>query len=725
MEDVLLTKRCLRMHLTLFILSVTVITLSDGGIPDATYVSYEQEGDYKIGGIFPLSNVGEVPCGLLPTLSAIQLTEAMVYAVNVVNNDTTLLPNVTLGFDIRDSCLTNEDAALWAALTLANSNQCGNFDMEKKVKSPGRVIGFIGPYTSSQSIVVSTISDLLEVPSIAYAASSDELSDKFRFEFFSRAIPPDSHQTEALADLLQYFNWKYVSLVYYSNSYGIRAAHAFQNFATKRDICIALSAPVRDIQTQQELTQLADALFDKRRARVVVMFVSSGTAKVIIATLQTIYAEFASEITWIGSDYWGHTIAPLTDEILPIGGIFVQFFNPTPVDFKTYFTNLSPETSKRNPWLNTYFVTNDDFTSVETYDSTGLGGLASSVIDSVFAFAHALDSLLKHSCPDVSRCPARLNITGRQLLQSIRNTSFEGTRGQFKLDSNGDSNGKYVLKNLQMLYTGEAALVDISVWDALNTSQKLTIYPEKIKWFNGTGGKAPRSICKEDCQAGYIVVPLKEKCCWGCRKCRNNEIALNQSECKVCEITEWPNEDFTICKPIEPSLLDMKHPILVLIILFSCLGEALCALITVGLVKYYNHPQVKASSRELSAFNIIGLQLGFLTIILLLLKPSTTACIIVHGVISLSFTLIYAPTLLKVSRIYRIFDAGKKSTQRPRWTGPKDQLILSTIFLTFQVTKSTYHYFHFDTPSLNFVVLAVVVFVVVVVSEEGYVYPAR
>ncbi len=106
-------------RLILLIFSMTIITLIDGRIPDATYVSYEQEGDFQIGGIFPLSNVGEVPCGSPPTLSTSQLTEAMVYAVNVVNNDTTLLPNVTLGFDIRDGCRSDEDSALWSALNLA------------------------------------------------------------------------------------------------------------------------------------------------------------------------------------------------------------------------------------------------------------------------------------------------------------------------------------------------------------------------------------------------------------------------------------------------------------------------------------------------------------------------------------------------------------------------------------------------------------------------------
>ncbi len=668
------------------ITSLMFIRLCDCGVPDAAHLSYVKQGDFKIGGIFPLNLEGISACGSVPTLTTIQLIEAMAYAVDTVNNDNDLLPNVTVGFDIRDDCFA-EDTALWAALSLIDIMECDVSGKEPD-RPPRDLLGLVGPLTSTQNVVVGAICDLLEVPTISFGATSDELSDKSRFEFFSRAVPPDSHQSEALADLLKYFNWKYVSLVYFANTYGIQASHAFQNFATEKDICIALSAPVRSVQTKTELQELAEALFRNQKAKVVVMFVGTGTANEIISTLQDTYPVFASVITWIGSEYWGHTMSPGTDDILPIGGIFVNFFLPAPADFQKYFTELSPETLKANPWFDMYVHQEGGIETIGNYVSSGLGGLAASVIDSVFAFAHALDSLLRESCSDMSNnCLSQVNVTGRQLLGFIRNTSFKGTRGQFKLDSNGDLNGKYVLKNLQILETGEAALVDIAVWDALNTSQKLTIYPDKIKWFNGSAGEAPRSICEEECQAGYIVVPLEEKCCWGCRKCQNNEIVLNQTECKVCDDIEWPNKDFTICEPIAPSLLGMQHPVLISIIMFSCLGVVLCILITLGLINYYHHPQVKASSRELSVFNIIGLQLGFLGIFLLLLKPTSASCMIVHAVISLSFTLIYAPTLLKVSRIYRIFDAGKKSTKRPKWIGPKEQSFFGTVLLIIQVNE--------------------------------------
>ncbi|XP_072048121.1 metabotropic glutamate receptor-like [Amphiura filiformis] len=664
------------------IVAVTLFKSINCGIPDSARVSYVQTGDFKLGGIFPLNLEGISACGSVPTLTTLQLVEAMVYAVNVINNDANLLPNVTLGFDIRDDCFA-EDTALWAAISLIQNDQCTSFENI----TAGNLVGFVGPVTSTQSVVVGAMCDLLELPSISFGATSDELSDKTRFEFFSRAVPPDSHQGEALADLLKYFNWEYVSIVYFANTYGIQASHAFQSYARERGICIAISLPVGSTQTRRELTEIADALYKSKKAQVVVMFVGSATANNIIKTLQNLDPNFADTITWIGSDFWGYTMSPQTDEILPLGGIFVNFFLPTPSDFEDYFTHLSRETSKGNPWAEMYFEDNSGLDTIGGYVSVGLGGLASAVIDSVYAFAYAIDDILQTLCSksdDKTNCLSHVNFTGRELLEFIRNTTFEGTRGLFQMDSKGDLSGKYALKNLQMI-DGEATLVDIAIWDGANITQKLTIHPEKIVWAGEARVTVPESSCRESCQVGYIVVPLEEKCCWGCRKCRADEIVVNSTECKTCDYTKWPNEDFSYCKNILPTLLDLRHPVVVVILLFSCLGVILCVLTTIGLVIHRDHPQVKASSRELSALNLFGLVLGFVAVFILFLEPTSVTCAVSQAVISLCLTLIYAPTLLKVSRIYRIFDAGKKSAKRPNWIGPREQLTLSTLLLLFQV----------------------------------------
>ena len=53
------------------------------------------------------------------------------------------------------------------------------------------VSGIIGPGSSATSLFVTRAAAIYEVPTIAYSASSDELSDKNRFPFFFRTVPSD------------------------------------------------------------------------------------------------------------------------------------------------------------------------------------------------------------------------------------------------------------------------------------------------------------------------------------------------------------------------------------------------------------------------------------------------------------------------------------------------------------------------------------------------------
>lgn len=67
------------------------------------------KGHIVLGGIFPMHehNIqqAEYPCGLIKEEKGIQRLEAMMYALDKINkNDNDLLPNVTLGSLIIDSC---------------------------------------------------------------------------------------------------------------------------------------------------------------------------------------------------------------------------------------------------------------------------------------------------------------------------------------------------------------------------------------------------------------------------------------------------------------------------------------------------------------------------------------------------------------------------------------------------------------------------------------------
>lgn len=65
-------------------------------------------GDLVLGGIFPMheqvSGNPDYPCGAVKEEKGVQRLEAMLYALDEINKDPYLLPNISLGALILDSC---------------------------------------------------------------------------------------------------------------------------------------------------------------------------------------------------------------------------------------------------------------------------------------------------------------------------------------------------------------------------------------------------------------------------------------------------------------------------------------------------------------------------------------------------------------------------------------------------------------------------------------------
>lgn len=82
------------------------------------------------------------------------------------------------------------------------------------------VTGVIGAAFSVVSIMVANILRLFKIPQISYASTSVELSDKSRFEYFSRVVPPDNFQAQAMAEIVFNLKLQYASTVAVEGEYG-------------------------------------------------------------------------------------------------------------------------------------------------------------------------------------------------------------------------------------------------------------------------------------------------------------------------------------------------------------------------------------------------------------------------------------------------------------------------------------------------------------------------
>lgn len=70
-----------------------------------------------------------------------------------------------------------------------------------------------------------------QIPQISYASTAPELSDDRRYDFFSRVVPPDSFQAQAMVDIVKALGWNYVSTVASEGSYGEKGVDAFMQLS--------------------------------------------------------------------------------------------------------------------------------------------------------------------------------------------------------------------------------------------------------------------------------------------------------------------------------------------------------------------------------------------------------------------------------------------------------------------------------------------------------------
>jgi len=57
---------------------------------------------------------------------------------------------------------------------------------------------------------------------VSYFSTSPELSNKQRFEYFSRTIPSDHYQVKAMVEIVDRCGWSYVSILYEESNYGLK-----------------------------------------------------------------------------------------------------------------------------------------------------------------------------------------------------------------------------------------------------------------------------------------------------------------------------------------------------------------------------------------------------------------------------------------------------------------------------------------------------------------------
>ncbi|XP_025073879.1 metabotropic glutamate receptor, partial [Pogonomyrmex barbatus] len=625
-------------------------------------------GDIVLGGLFPVHEKGgnaTSACGPNIYHRGVQRLEAMLFAVDQINQEDKILPDITLGVHILDTC-GRDTYALNQSLHFVRAS-LSNIDISvlecadkstprvKRTANAGPIFGVIGGSYSSVSLQVANLLRLFHIPQISPASTAKALSDKTRFDYFARTVPPDTFQSIALVDVVKSANWSYVSTVYSEGSYGEYGIEVFTREATERNVCIAAALKVPSAADNKVFDDIIQRLSKKPNARAIVLFTRAEDARGILEAAKR--SNLSQPFQWLASDGWGRQgklVEGVEEEAE--GAITVELQSENIPGFDNYMASLTPENNRRNPWFGEYWeevfgCTLKGNILYERFSSQG-GWKAGSnnhsqdecrsnlrlttangyeqeskvqfVVDAVYAFAFALNKLRHDLCGRrEGLCSSMANYDrGAFYKNYLLNVSFVDAAGSLvKFDEHGDGLARYEILNFRK-----------------GTNN------------NGANGYHYRvRLILIIVTRHYISSPMHN-----------------------CFIFMTVYVRWSSAFAIAPAVI-------------SCLGIVATLAVACLLFQHRDTPVVRASGRELTVILLAGVLVCYLNTFVLLATPTTATCVLQRFGVGVSFSAVYGALLTKTNRIARIFDSASRSAVRPRYISPTSQVCIAAALIAFQV----------------------------------------
>ena len=676
------------------------------------------KGDFIIGGLSPVhfsptadeeqQNPNSFTCQGRLNTRGFEAVEAMLFTMDMLNEGplkNLVLPNITIGMDIKDTC-GSADYAVRESLNFsfirnahAPAGHCsGGTNLSQKKT---QTIAVVGAAYSGVSMAVTNLCGLFYVPVVSYASTSSLLSNKVRFRYFFRTVPNDMLQAKVMADLVRAMKWNYVIALASDTEYGRSGIEAFKlalaSFGNSYDVCIPVDERFTQRSTDEHFERIFKQMKANPKARVVIMFAQLHDANILMGKFRR-HQDMANEkYVWVGSDAWADSMQVLKGNEKVLEGRLLGVV-PEVVhieEFDTYFKSFNDNRRKRNPWMREYEYLKVAHNPVFFRQTFKHYPKAHFVMDAVLAVAYALHDTL--GCEPHKDCSSKIteNLKQQNFRNYLQDVRFAGkSRKEFSFDKLGDAIGVYDIKRLALLDGGNYDFVKVGKWGSkicdvfgANTSlsscldMDLDVLETMHKNLeNLTEKGVPFSTCSKACLPGYHKNPEKNhaKCCWQCRPCSGNTVTnkTNMDDCIPCRRGYWTNQNHSRCEPIQPTTLSWNDTLGVIIISFSGVGILAVLFTFVVYYIYRETPVVKASSKELCYILLFGIAWCYLTPLLFLADRNDQICRAIPFVVGTCPSLIAGTLLTKTNRISRIFNRKLLKTGTPSCLSKKWQLLM-------------------------------------------------
>ncbi|XP_069816651.1 vomeronasal type-2 receptor 1-like [Dendropsophus ebraccatus] len=627
-------------------------------------------------------------------LESYQMLHTLMFTIEEVNNDPFILSNVTLGFQMYDTCNIPQYELQGAlqflidtSITVTN-NQC---------QSSSSFPAAIGSYSSANSIILAHFLGTFRYPQVSPLSSVSLLSNRKIFPSFFRIAANDKFQSIGLANFVLSFGWTWVGLLASNNDYGLEGINPIRQELIKAGACLAFTEYIRLGQPDRNAPRIVRTIKEST-ARVVVVFALDVD---FLPVVNELMKQNVTERIFVGNAGWARSIILSTSNYFQVlkGALGIATYGYVVPGLNQFLKNIRPRASMEPNWAKQYWeklfsctFPNGDNTVKTVKNCTGLEQLEEVIDSSTFSnslrYTHHLYAsvrTLAKALNDLKNCKSGggpfsngtcaniWNFKPWQLTYYIRKVRMTLNTGkEIYFDENGDLPYIYRIVNWQMNLDGTVTQVNIGTFSTSEPFNKaLILNTSLITW--PTGGKqVPHSVCSESCTLGYRKAAIQGQpiCCFECVSCLQGEITNHTGSinCIRCPWDQWPNREKSNCLPKPTEFLSYEDVLGATLAASSLISSIVPFLLLRLFIKHRMTPIVKASNYSLSCLLLLSLCLCFYCSLVFIGYPERYKCLLRQVTFGLVFTLCVACILAKTIMVVLAFMATKPGSSLRRWT---------------------------------------------------------
>uniref|UniRef100_A0A8C5PK64 G-protein coupled receptors family 3 profile domain-containing protein n=1 Tax=Leptobrachium leishanense TaxID=445787 RepID=A0A8C5PK64_9ANUR len=613
---------------------------------------------------------------------------AFILAIDEINRDPDILPNVTLGYHVIDSC-GDEGKVIQSVLQIltGDSIEIPNYSCRNR----GKLSYLVLLYGYSTKCKIHIFCFGFQITS---GSTNSELSDRAVYPNFFRTVSGDHLVFVAVVKLLKHFDWTWVGIIRSRDESGERDVRELSHVITGHGICIEYIVSIGDTE---DINQKHFTTIQKSTSQVVIV---SGTCSTNCLPFFIRCKSLLQNVTTILITSWSviynsHSVMEIFNNRLS--------FRPsafTIPGMRDYYNNISRSTRPDDPLLEDIFLIScncvtqsikfiifEKFYVLKPVNCTGKKRLTDALdytVDvpityyhAVYAMAHALHNMhlhMRYREPEPKKHKYE-----NELQNYIRNVRFTDPSGKKVLfNERGEiPEERFYLVNWKMTTHENRTRTQNCLVGFMGTEkledQELRVYEQFIHWKTG---KVPRSRCNDPCPPGYRKAPSGgyHACCYVCVQCSEGEVSniTDSEECLMCPETEWPDKRRIRCIPKMYDFLSYENDVMALGFSVISVLFSLLTLLILGIFIWYQvTPIVRANNLNLSFLLLGSILFSFLCVFLFLGRPVDITCKLRHTMFGTIFSVSVSSLLAKTLMVCIAFKATKPGSSWKKWLGIK------------------------------------------------------